>query len=74
MKVAPIAYLGTGGSEMNNHFSGPELRNVRNSCQLIRANWTPAKRRERRQVARTKQRQLIRCLTAGGAADRLLPN
>ena len=52
---------------MNNSPNAPRLQDVRNTCQSIRANWTSAQRRERQQLARTKQRQLIRWLSAGQA-------
>jgi hypothetical protein len=48
---------------MSQSHTAPRLRDVRSSCQMIRAHWSSAKRRERRQLARKKQGLLVRWLT-----------
>ena len=45
----------------------PRPGEIVNGLQAIRAHWSSAKRLERRQLARTKQRQLVRCLASGRA-------
>jgi DNA-binding NarL/FixJ family response regulator len=54
---------------MSNSSAAPRLCDVRNTCRSIRANWTSAKRRERRQLAKTRQRQLLGWM-AGGVRTR----
>jgi hypothetical protein len=46
----------------------PEPREIVTGLQTIRAHWSSAKRRERRRLATTKQRQLLRCLATGRTA------
>ena len=53
---------------MRNSPTVPRLREVRDACQLIRANWTSAQRRARRRLAVTRRRQLMQWV-AGGATQ-----
>ena len=45
----------------------PRPREIVSGLQSIRAHWSSAKQLERRQLAKTKQRQLVRCLVSGRA-------
>ncbi len=47
---------------MNNRLAVPRPHEVRDACQLIRANWTSSQRRARRQLAATRRRQLMQWL------------
>ena len=51
----------------NNATVVPRPGEIVNGLQAIRAHWSSAKRLERRQLATTKQRQLLRCLASGRA-------
>jgi len=44
----------------------PRHREIVSRCQSIRSHWDGAKRRERRDQARSKQRQLVAWLADGG--------
>ena len=43
----------------------PRPGEIVNGLEAIRAHWSSAKRLERRQLAKTKQRELVRCLASG---------
>ncbi len=50
---------------MSHHNTAPGPREISNSCQLIRSHWNLSKIRERRQRAKSKQRELVRYLVTG---------
>lgn len=50
----------------------PREREIESTCHSIRARWSNTKRRQRRQLAKAKQRQLMRWLTAGNAYQHAL--
>lgn len=52
---------------MTSHTSAPKPREIVSSLEAIRAHWSAAKLLERRQLAKSKQRQLARCLASGRA-------
>jgi hypothetical protein len=52
---------------MSHHNTAPGPREISNFCQMIRSNWNSSKVRERRQRAKSKQQELVRCLGTGHA-------
>ena len=46
----------------------PRVHDIASTCKTIRAHWTGAKRRDRRQQAVNKQRQLLQRLVRCGAS------
>jgi hypothetical protein len=53
---------------MSNNVNVPRPRDIVSTCQSIRAHWTSAKLRARRQLAEKKLRQLVRRLAHGQSA------
>lgn len=47
---------------MHNDIKAPQPRKILRACQAIRSLWSNDKRRERRQLAEVRQRELFRWL------------
>jgi hypothetical protein len=52
---------------MNTQITVPKTDKILSRCQSIRSLWSPTKMQRRRQLAKTRQRQLMKWLAASQA-------
>ena len=52
---------------MSTQITVPKAEKILSRCESIRSLWTPTKRQQRRELAKTRQRQLVKWLSASQA-------